>query len=282
MGKKCNKKISKLEVANNEEKTQLAQTCETNKQNMIAKFQTRKQTLIEKWRGYVNRWFGANKQSNAYLKRCRDKRKAIRSKIQAWELQTKINNDNERAKTKIFKDKLDKTKAELIETKASFTRVSNSLLDKANVKSICVVELNKADSLNSEYKKNTDFFNSQLNVYEKYSLVNEQMDAKLAKQTNNINTNLRKTDYEISAYENLNLWYIIFYRMYFFLVLVLAISIFITSTTSITTQLSTISKAAIIGGLVIYPYIVYPIANYLYKLISNIFSYIPINVYNSI
>jgi hypothetical protein len=126
---------------------------------------------------------------------------------------------------------------------------------------------------------NTALTNSQytedlLNVYlEK----NQELKLNLRNSHGDILTNDRKTYYETEALNTLNLWYRLFWYIYYLLVLMLIIA-FVLSPSELTTI-----KKVIIGILFIfYPYYIDYIIKFIVGLWNSIVSRFPKNVYNNL
>jgi lipopolysaccharide export LptBFGC system permease protein LptF len=163
----------------------------------------------------------------------------------------------------------DNMKEEELKTKA--TTITELLAENFNG------ELSSALTMNTYL--NTALTNSQytkdlLNVYlEK----NQELKLQLRNSHGDILTNDRKTYYETEALQTLNLWYRLFWYIYYLLVLMLVIA-FVLSPSELT-----IIKKVIIGILfILYPYYVYYIVVFVTWIWNLIVSRIPKNVYNNL
>jgi hypothetical protein len=126
---------------------------------------------------------------------------------------------------------------------------------------------------------NTALTNSQYteDLLNMYLDKNQELKLNLRNSHGDILTNDRKTYYETEALNTLNLWYRLFWYIYYLLVLMLIIA-FVLSPSELT-----IIKKVIIGVLFIFdPYYIDYIVKFIVGLWTSIVSRLPKNVYNNL
>lgn len=122
---------------------------------------------------------------------------------------------------------------------------------------------------------NTDASNSEYTVdlLEKLLVENKELAAQLEDSQTDIITNDRKTYYENEAIDNLELWYILFWRSFYFLYILLLIVLI---------SAAKYGAAAASILLLLYPYYI----PYLYKWVSSritgLINKMPSNIYNNL
>lgn len=106
---------------------------------------------------------------------------------------------------------------------------------------------------------------------------NEALKIKLRNTHGDILTNDRKTYYEVSALDSLNKWYTAFLFLYFFFVIILFLAFFLTPN-----NLS-MGQKIIIGLIVIlYPFLISSIVNFITEKWNATINRLPKNVYNNL
>jgi magnesium-transporting ATPase (P-type) len=149
-------------------------------------------------------------------------------------------------------------------------------------------ELLNAKSINNYL--NIALFSSKNteDLLNQYIEKNKILKLKLRESHGDILTNDRKTYYETEALNSLQIWYNIFWIMYYFFVLILILAfafspsvmdVFSNSNYSISNFMK---KIIIIVLFVFYPYYIDYVVRWIYGFIKNIVSRMPKNVYNDL
>ena len=127
------------------------------------------------------------------------------------------------------------------------------------------------------YIGTTISYNSVLELYNKYSTENIELERKYKNETNDIFTNDRKTYYANQGIDNLNYYYKILIYLYAFVVFIYFILMF-----TLKNDLSLTKKIIIFICFVLYPFIILPLyKNFLYYY-TNLIAMFPKNVYKTI
>ena len=167
------------------------------------------------------------------------------------------------------------------------TTYYNKLLEEKLKKKADKIEKLITKNFNDEVK-NANTMNSYLNTaiinsnYTKdllkvYLDKNEALKIKLRNTHGDILTNDRKTYYEVSALDSLNKWYTAFLFLYFFFVIILFLAFFLTPN-----NLS-MGQKIIIGLIVIlYPFLISSIVNFITEKWNATINRLPKNVYNNL
>lgn len=135
-------------------------------------------------------------------------------------------------------------------------------------------ELRNSQTMNSYL--NTATINSQnsVDLLESYLKENEELIGQLSKSQSDIVTNDRKTFYETEAIDNLNLWYILFWRSYYFLYVILMITLVMTKNYKFLAIFSVL--------LLFYPYYISLVTKWIYNQWMKFINKLPSNVYNNL
>lgn len=138
-------------------------------------------------------------------------------------------------------------------------------------------EVSSANTMNTYL--NTTLKNSEntKELLKQYLEKNEELKLKLRERHGDILTNDRKTYYEVDALNRLELWYRLFWYIYYLLVLVLILAMFLSPS-----NLTIIKKVIIVIIFVLYPYFINFITKWIYGLWINMVNRIPKNVYNNL
>jgi hypothetical protein len=138
-------------------------------------------------------------------------------------------------------------------------------------------EVASALTMNQYY--NTDIINCRYTEELLANIIkqNKSLSLKLRNSHGDILTNDRKTYYENTASERLQLWYKFLWYIYYILVIVFLIGIFL-----VPSKVSLIIKIVILVLLIFYPYYVDYIWSWLYNTILNMYTQLPKNVYNNL
>jgi hypothetical protein len=135
----------------------------------------------------------------------------------------------------------------------------------------------KATQLNATLSSLTIDYEHILELYKNYLEENEILNNKIISFGTDLVTNDRKTYYEDQNYDILVGWYSIWRWIYFILLIVFALGIFLSKS-----SYSIWAKLGLLGVLILYPYFINYLVFYLLKIILNIQSLLPKNVYNSL
>jgi len=138
-------------------------------------------------------------------------------------------------------------------------------------------ELTSALTMNQYYK--TDVLNSRNTeeLLDKIIAENGALERKLKNSHTDILTNDRKTYYEQSAYEQLQLWYRFWWYIYYIVTLMFVIAVFASPS-----QLSIAVKIGLILLLVFYPYYISYIVDWTHDFGMGIYNSFPKTVYNNL
>jgi hypothetical protein len=138
-------------------------------------------------------------------------------------------------------------------------------------------EVADANTMNSYL--NTALMNSQhtIDLLNLYLEKNKELKLQLRDNHGDILTNDRKTYYETEAFTRLNLWYKLFWYIYYCLVLVLVIAFFLSKS-----NLTIIWKMFIAIVFIFYPYYIGYIVGFFIWLWNSIVNRLPKNVYNNL
>lgn len=117
-------------------------------------------------------------------------------------------------------------------------------------------------------------YTNESELYDNYVKTNGLVKQKIEEKGANIVTNDRKTYYEKDNYETLTAWYKVWFYVYVFLLVAFTLGMFLTQS-----AFSFKSKALILLGFILYPFIIDRILFFIMKLFAKIGSFIPKNVY---
>jgi len=135
-------------------------------------------------------------------------------------------------------------------------------------------ELTNAKTMNSYLKTAT--INSQYTVdlLNTYLAKNKDLTEQLKESQSDIVTNDRKTYYESEAIDNLELWYVLFWRAFYLLYIFLLIILITTGKYGY----------AVAAGIILffYPYYINPLVKWLYGTITGLINKWPSNIYNNL
>jgi hypothetical protein len=135
-------------------------------------------------------------------------------------------------------------------------------------------ELTNANTMNSYL--NTASINSQytIDLLNTYLAKNKELTEQLRESQSDIVTNDRKTYYESEAIENLELWYVLFWRAFYLLYIILLITLITTGKYGY----------AVASGIILlfYPYYINPLVKWLYSTITGLINKWPSNIYNNL
>jgi lipopolysaccharide export LptBFGC system permease protein LptF len=115
-------------------------------------------------------------------------------------------------------------------------------------------------------------------LYKQFLKENQHLEKTIKDQYGDILTNNRKTYYSAEALTRLQLWYRIFWYIYYILVIVLILSFLLGTNTNI----GKTNKLVITFILLVYPYIIDPIIRWIYYLFEMLYNKLPKNIYNNI
>lgn len=150
----------------------------------------------------------------------------------------------------------------------------------------------KADAIISELKKtfesnlklartmndtySTQLVNSQYatQVHDKYLEENTNLEHELKDNSYDIFTSDRKTYYEDQGLDSLKWWYALFFRLYFIIVIAYFIIFFIS-----TSSYSILSRILIFLFLIIYPFVMPYVFNFIVRIFYRVGSVLPKNAY---
>jgi hypothetical protein len=135
-------------------------------------------------------------------------------------------------------------------------------------------EITNAKTMNS-YLNNASI-NSQytIDLLNTYLAKNKDLTNQLRESQSDIVTNDRKTYYESEAIDNLELWYVLFWRAFYLLYIILLITLITTGKYGY----------AVGSGIVLffYPYYINPLVKWLYSTITGLINKWPSNIYNNL
>ena len=126
---------------------------------------------------------------------------------------------------------------------------------------------------------NTALINSNYTkeLLKSYTEKNQELKLLLRNRQGDILTNDRKTYYETDALERLQMWYKLWWYIYYILVIVLSIALFVSPN-----NLGIISKIVLMTVLMAYPSFIDYIIKWVKGLFMGIYSNLPKNVYNEL
>lgn len=138
-------------------------------------------------------------------------------------------------------------------------------------------EISSANTMNTYL--NTALINSEntKELLKEYLEKNQLLKVKLRERHGDILTNDRKTYYETEAYENLVLWYRLFWWIYYIVVLMLILALVFSGS-----GLTLIKKIVIAIVFIFYPYYIDYVVRWIYGKIMWLLGKIPKNVYNNL
>lgn len=138
-------------------------------------------------------------------------------------------------------------------------------------------EINNTKTLYSYYNLSVENTNNSLELYNEYLEKNKELEKKVRDSNSDILTNDRKTFYETEAHEKLDLWNKIFKWIYMILAFLVFISLLFTEM-----PVTFLQKGIILAIIIIYPMIIGPILDFIYKKYTTIKQNLPKNVYNNL
>lgn len=138
-------------------------------------------------------------------------------------------------------------------------------------------EISSAETMNNYL--NTALINSNYTkeLLNSYTEKNQELKLLLRNRQGDILTNDRKTYYETDALERLQMWYKLWWYIYYILVIVLSIALFVSPN-----NLGIISKIVLTTVLIAYPTFIDYIIKWVKGLVMGIYSNLPKNVYNDL
>ena len=163
----------------------------------------------------------------------------------------------------------DNMKEEELKQKAN--KISDLLKENFNT------EVSSANTMNTYL--NTALINSEntKELLQEYLEKNKLLKLKLRESHGDILTNDRKTYYETDALNTLQLWYKLFWYIYYFIVVILLFSLILSPS-----ELTLIKKLVIAVLFIFYPYYINYIVKFIYSLWGSFVSRLPKNVYNNL
>jgi len=135
----------------------------------------------------------------------------------------------------------------------------------------------KATQLNDTLSSLTIDYEHILELYKNYVQENEILNNKIISFGTDLVTSDRKTYYEDQNYDILVSWYSIWRWIYFILLIVFAFGIFLSKS-----SYSIWAKLGLLGIFILFPYFINYLVFYLLKIVVNLQSLLPKNVYNSL
>lgn len=138
-------------------------------------------------------------------------------------------------------------------------------------------EVSSANTMNTYL--NTALINSEntKELLKEYLEKNQVLKLKLRDRHGDILTNDRKTYYETEALERLQLWYVLFWRIYYLLVITFLLSLVLSPS-----NITLIGKIILAVFFIFFPYIFHWTNQVVYKIYYWILNKIPKNVYNNL
>jgi len=138
-------------------------------------------------------------------------------------------------------------------------------------------EVSSAKTMNNYL--NTAIINSNYTkeLLNSYTEKNQELKLILRNRKGDILTNDRKTYYETDALDRLQMWYKLWWYVYYILVIVLSIALFVSQN-----NLGIVAKIVISGLLITYPYYIDFVIRWIMGVFMGIFSNLPKNVYNDL
>lgn len=163
----------------------------------------------------------------------------------------------------------DNMKEEELKQKAN--KISDLLKENFNT------EVSSANKMNTYL--NTALINSEntKELLQEYLEKNKLLKLKLRERHGDILTNDRKTYYERDALNTLQLWYRLFWYIYYIIVVMLLFALILSQS-----ELTFIKKIVITVLFIFYPYYISYIVKFLYSLWTSFVSRLPKNVYNNL
>ena len=163
----------------------------------------------------------------------------------------------------------DNMKEEELKQKAN--KISDLLKENFNT------EVSSANTMNTYL--NTALINSEntQELLQEYLAKNKLLKLKLRESHGDILTNDRKTYYETDALNTLQLWYKLFWYIYYVIVVILLFALMLSPS-----ELTLIKKIVITVLFIFYPYYIDYIVKWLYSLWGSFVSVLPKNVYNNL
>lgn len=179
-------------------------------------------------------------------------------------------------------DQLEKTKRNYViysQGESKYNAIQEEELKKiaeeisSNITTLFDDELTNAYTMNSYLETattNSEYTEDLLEIYLKQ---NEDLMKQLKESQSDIVTNDRKTYYENEAIDNLSLWYILFWRSFYLVYIILFL-----------TLLTMKKYGALVASVLLffYPYYINQLSTFLFEKWTNLMHKMPSNIYNNL